>query len=64
MNETNQIGISAEDVARQLGVVTRSIYRFRKQGRIPEECVIGKSGKEWRFAPDTAETFLKNSLKK
>lgn len=54
---TGEALLSVEEVAEHFGVTTTTVYRWRKEGRIP--CL--KIGKHWRVRREELVDLLKES---
>lgn len=49
--------IGVEEVARRLGLVPATVWRWCREGRLP--CI--KMGKSWRIRPEALEDFIRRS---
>ena len=47
MKDVNKLIFSPDDLAASLGVQRRTIYRWRKQGRLPQGFLLSPSNRRW-----------------
>jgi len=54
----DNINLSVEDVARWLGIATRTVYRLVQQGKLPGF----KAGGQWRFSQQMLEAWVADQV--